>query len=48
MEKEGDILINNINGEIWDLLDKDKEYIVENGSTSVLIEAHKFIILKVL
>lgn len=48
MEKEENILINNVNGKILDLLDEDKEYIVENRSTSVLIEAHKFMILKVL
>lgn len=48
MEKEENILINNVDGNILDLLDEDKEYIVENRSTSVLIEAHKFIILKVL
>lgn len=48
MEKEEDILINNINGKILNLLDKDKEYIVENRAISILIEAHKFIILKVL
>ena len=48
MEKEANILINNIDGNILDLLYEDKEYIVENRSISVLIEAHKFIILKVL
>ena len=48
MEKEENILINNVDGNILDLLDEDKEYIVENRSTSVLIEAHKFMILKVL
>ena len=48
MEKEENISINNVDGNILDLLDEDKEYIVENSSTSVLIEAHKSIILKVL
>nr|WP_148325108.1 glycoside hydrolase family 13 protein [Paraclostridium bifermentans] len=48
MEKEENILINNVDGNILDLLDEDKEYIVENRSTSVLIEAHQFMILKVL
>ena len=48
MEKEENILINNVDGKILNLLDKEKEYIVENRSISVLIEAHKFIILKVL
>lgn len=48
MEKEENILINNVDGKILDLLDKDKEYIVKNRSISVSIEAHKFIILKVL
>ena len=48
MEKEENILINNEDGNILDLLDEDKEYIVENRSTSVLIEAHQFMILKVL
>ena len=48
MEKEENILINNVDGKILNLLDKEKEYIVENRSISVLIEAHKFMILKVL
>lgn len=48
MEKEENISINNVDGNILNLLDEDKEYIVENSSTSVLIEAHKSIILKVL
>lgn len=48
MEKEENILINNVDGNILDLLDEDKVYIVENRSTSVLIEAHQFMILKVL
>ena len=48
MEKEENILINNVDGNILDLLDEDKEYIVENRSTRVLIEAHQFMILKVL
>lgn len=48
MEKEENILINNVDGNILDLLDEDKEYIVENSSISVLIEAHQFMILKVL
>lgn len=48
IEKEEKILINNVDGKLLDLLDKDKEYIVKNRSISVLIEAHKFIILKVL
>ena len=48
MEKEENISINNVDGNILDLLDEDKEYIVENSSTSVLIEAHKSIILKIL
>ncbi|MBS6184110.1 MAG: glycoside hydrolase family 13 protein, partial [Clostridium celatum] len=41
MEKEENILINNVDGKILNLLDKEKEYIVENRSISVLIEAHK-------
>lgn len=48
MEKEENILINNVDGRILNLVDKDKEYVVENRSISVLIEAHKFMILKVL
>ena len=48
MEKEENISINNVDGNILDLLDEDKEYIVKNRSISVSIEAHKFIILKVL
>lgn len=48
MEKEENILINNVDGKILNLLDKEKEYVVENRSISVLIEAHKFTILKVL
>ena len=48
IEKEEKILINNVDGKLLDLLDKDKEYIVKNRSISVSIEAHKFIILKVL
>ena len=48
MEKEENISINNVDGNILNLLDEDKEYIVENSSTSVLIEAHKSIILKIL
>lgn len=48
MEKEEDISLNNIDGNILDLLDEDKGCIVKNGVTSVLIEAHKFMILKVL
>lgn len=48
MEKEENILINNVDGKILNLVDKDKEYVVENRSISVLIEAYKFIILKVL
>ena len=48
MEKEENILINNVGGRILNLVDKDKEYVVENRSISVLIEAHKFMILKVL
>ena len=48
MEKEENILINNIDGYILDLLDKDKEYIVKNGTINILIKAHEFRILKVL
>lgn len=48
IEKEEKIVINNVDGKLLDLLDKDKEYIVKNRSISVSIEAHKFIILKVL
>ena len=48
MEKEENILIDNIDGDILDLLDKDKEYVVENRKINILIKAHEFIILKVL
>ena len=48
MEKEENILIDNIDGDILDLLDKDKKYVVENGKINILIKAHEFIILKVL
>ena len=42
MEKEENILINNIDGYILDLLDKDKEYIVKNRTINILIKAHEF------
>ena len=48
MEKEENILIDNIDGDILDLLDKDKDYVVENRKINILIKAHEFIILKVL
>ena len=48
MEKEENISINNIDGNILDLLDKDREYIVKNETINILIKAHQFIILKVL
>ena len=48
MEKEENILIDNIDGDILDLLDKDKKYVVENRKINILIKAHEFIILKVL
>ena len=48
MEKEENISINNIDGNILNLLDKNKKYIVKNGTIDILIKAHEFIILKVL
>ena len=48
MEKEENISINNIDGNILDLLDKEREYIVKNETINILIKAHQFIILKVL
>lgn len=48
MEKDENILINNVNSNVLDLLDNNKIYTVENNTINILIKAHEFMILKVL
>ena len=48
IEKDENILINNVNSNVLDLLDNNKIYTVENNTINILIKAHEFMILKVL
>lgn len=48
MEKEDSISIDNIDGNVRDLLDETKEYLVENRRINIIVKAHKFMILKIL
>ena len=48
LEKEDNILIDNIDRKVINLLDETKEYQIEDRKINILVKAHKFMILKVL
>ncbi|WP_195990090.1 alpha-amylase family glycosyl hydrolase [Clostridium sp. D53t1_180928_C8] len=48
LEKEDNIVIDNIDGKVINLLDDTKEYQIKGRTISILVKAHKFMILKIL
>lgn len=48
LEKEDNIIIDNIDGKVINLLDKTKEYQIKDRTINILVKAHKFMILKIL